>query len=145
VLNSVPTNIPMTSDVYIGLAVTSHDAATTCEAKFSNVTITGTVGVQWTNQDVGILSNATEPMYVSLSNANGTVATVVNDAAAAATDVWTEWLIDLQQFADQGVNLANVDKIAIGLGATGDASAAGGSGTLFIDDLRLLRPAPEQP
>jgi hypothetical protein len=43
------------------------------------------------------------------------------------------------------VNLTNVDKIAIGLGATGDANAAGGSGTVFIDDVRLLRSAPEQP
>ena len=144
VQNSVPTNIQMASTVYIGLAVTSHDAALTCEAKFSNVTITGTVGPQWASQDVGILGNNTEPLYVSLSNAGGTPAVVVNDEAnASVTDVWTEWLIDLQLFADQGVNLTNVDKIAIGLGATGDANATGGSGTMFIDDITLLRPAPE--
>ena len=103
------------------------------------------MGEQWTNQDIGTLANAAEPIYVLLSNANGTAAVVVNDDAnAAVTDVWTEWLIDLQLFADQGVNLSNVDKIAIGLGATGDANATGGSGMLFIDDIRLLRPAPEQ-
>jgi len=142
VQNSVPTNIQMTSDVYIGLALTSHDASAICEAKFSNVTTTGAVGLQWASQDIGILGNNAEPMYVSLSNANGTTAVVVNDDAnAAITDVWTEWLIDLSGFADQGVNLANVDKIAIGLGATGDANATGGSGTMFIDDIRLLRPA----
>jgi hypothetical protein len=38
------------------------------------------------------------------------------------------------------VNLADVDKIAIGLGAAGDPAAAGGSGTMFIDDIVLLRP-----
>jgi len=65
------------------------------------------------------------------------------DGNAAVTDVWTEWLIDLKLFADQGVNLADVDKIAIGLGATGDPAAPGGSGTMFIDDIRLLKPAPE--
>jgi hypothetical protein len=143
VAGSLANNIPMGSDVYIGLAVTSHDAAATCEATFSNVTTTGNVGAQWMNQDIGILANAAEPFYVALSNANGTTGVVTNsDANAAATDVWTEWQIDLSEFANQGVNLADVDKIAIGLGATGDPAAAGGSGTMFIDDIVLLKPAP---
>ncbi|UCE47717.1 MAG: hypothetical protein JSW47_19225, partial [Phycisphaerales bacterium] len=142
VADSVPVYIPMTSDVYVGLALTSHDAAQTCEARFSNVTITGNAGAQWMNQDIGILGNDAEPMYVSLSNAAGTPAIVVHDDPAAATiDTWTEWVIPLQAFGDQGINLANVDKIAIGLGATGDPTAPGGTGTLFIDDIRLLRPA----
>jgi len=44
----------------------------------------------------------------------------------------------LQEFADKGVNLTDVDKIAIGLGSTGGA-AAGGSGVIYIDDIRLYR------
>ncbi len=144
VQSSVPQNIAMASNVYIGLAVTSHNASATCEAKFSNVSITGTVGPQWTNQDIGIMANAAEPLYVALSNVNGTSAVVVNgDVNASVTDVWTEWLIDLSEFASQGVNLSNVDKIAIGLGSTGDANAAGGSGTMFIDDITLRKPAPQ--
>jgi hypothetical protein len=141
--NAVPTNIPMTSEVYVGLALTSHNTSETCEAKFSNVTITGNAGPQWMSRDIGILGNNAEPFYVALSNANGTKAVVTNeDADAAVTVDWTQWLIDLQLFADQGVNLADVDKVAIGLGATGDPAAAGGSGTMFIDDITLLRPAP---
>ena len=141
VANSVPTYIPMASEVYVGLALTSHDAAQTCEATFSNVTITGNAGMQWLNQDIGILANAAEPLYVSLSNANAAPVVVAHDDPDAATMTeWTEWVIDLQAFADQGVNLADVDKIAIGLGATGDPAASGGHGTLFIDDIRLIRP-----
>jgi hypothetical protein len=137
---AVPLNIPMTSDVYVGLAVTSHAAASTCEAKFSNVTISGNAGAQWSNRDVGILGNNAEPLYVSLANANGTPAVVVNGNPDAATiDEWTEWIIDLQEFADKGVNLADVDNIAVGLGATGDAGALGGLGTLFVDDLTLIQ------
>jgi len=137
-----PENIPMDGTIYVGLALTSHNATQTCEAVFSNVTTTGNVGAQWQHQDVGILGNAAEPLYVALSNATGAPAVVVNDDPGAATlDIWTEWVIDLQKFADQGVNLADIDKIAIGLGATGDPAAAGGSGTLFIDDIKLLRPA----
>ncbi|MFH1719640.1 MAG: LamG domain-containing protein [Planctomycetota bacterium] len=141
VANAIPTNVSMTSNVYVGLALTSHAAAQTCEAKFSNVTITGTVSAQWAHQDVGILTNAAEPLYVALANKTGTPVVVYQDDANAATiDTWTEWVIPLQKFADQGVNLADVDKIAIGLGAQGNMTTPGGSGTLFIDDVRLYRP-----
>jgi len=135
------TNIPMTSNVYIGLALTSHDTALTCEAVFSNVTITGTVSGQWANQDIGISSNATEPLYVAVSNTAGTPAMVVHDdPAASTTGTWTEWIIPLQAFADQGINLTNVDKIAIGLGTKGNMTIPGGSGKMFFDDIRLYQP-----
>jgi len=141
--SSIPQNIQMASSVYIGLALTSHDASATCEAKFSDVTVTGTVGPQWVSQDIGILGNNAELLYVSLSNAGGAPAVVVNDdPEASVTDIWTEWNIDLQQFSDLGIDLTNVDRIAIGLGTQGNATAPGGSGTLFIDDIRLLRPIP---
>ena len=35
--------------------------------------------------------------------------------------------------------------IAIGLGTPGNTSTPGGSGTLFIDDIRLYKPAPQEP
>ena len=136
--SSIPTNIPMDGTVYVGLALTSHDVALACEATFSNVTITGTAGPQWAHQDIGIFGNNAQPLYVALFNRTGAPATVVNDDPAASTiDTWTEWRIDLTRFADQGLNLADVDKIAVGLGGQG---AASGSGTVFIDDIRLLRP-----
>jgi hypothetical protein len=143
VANSVPTNIPMASDVYIGLALTSHDAAQTCEAVFSNVTTTGNVSGQWNNQDIGITSNAAEPLYVAISNANGTIAVVAHEDPDVATmDDWTEWRIPLQVFADQGVNLTDVDSIAIGLGSKAGVVTSGGSGTMYIDDIRLYRSQP---
>jgi len=136
-----PQYISMSSNVYVGLAVTSHDVAATCETKFSNVTITGSPGPQWSNQDVGISSNAAEPLYVALSNSAGTSAVMVHDDPAAATiDTWTEWIIPLQAFADQGINLANVDRIAIGLGTKGNMTIPGGSGKMYFDDIRLNRP-----
>jgi len=41
VTGSAPQNISMAANVYIGLALTAHDAASTCQAVFSNVTTTG--------------------------------------------------------------------------------------------------------
>jgi hypothetical protein len=134
-------NIPMTSNVYIGLALTSHNADLTCQAVFSNVTFTGTVSGQWANQDIGIISNDAEPMYVALSNTAGTPAVVVHDDPTASTiDTWTEWVIPLQVLADQGIDLTNVDRIAIGMGTKGNMTVPGGSGKMFFDDIRLNRP-----
>ena len=134
-------NVPMGTNVYIGLAVTAHNAAATCQAVFSNVTTTGSVSGQWAHQDIGIASNAAEPLYVAVSNSNGNPVVVVHDdPAAAQIDTWTEWVIPLQTFADQGITLTNVDRIALGLGNKGNMTVAGGSGKIFIDDIRLYQP-----
>jgi len=138
---SSPTAIAMDTTVYIGLALSGRNPAVTGEAKFSNVTITGSASAQWEHRDIGILGNAAEPVYVAVTDGTGTSAIVSHENADAATiDDWTEWLIELQEFADQGVNLTDMDKIAIGLGTRSGLSAPGGSGTLFVDDIRLLRP-----
>ncbi len=139
--NTTMANIQMNANVYIGLAVTAHDAALTCQAIFSNVTFTGTVSQQWMNQDIGVASNDPEPMYVAVSNSAGAPVVVYHDdPAAAQTNVWTEWVIPLQAFADKGINLTNVDRIAIGLGTKGNMATPGGSGKMYFDDIRLYRP-----
>jgi hypothetical protein len=91
----------------------------------------------------GRSDNAGEPMYAAVSNAGGAPAVVANDDPAAAQILdWTEWRVLLQTFADQGVNLTNVDKIGIGLGSKSGMASAGGTGTVFIDDIRLYQAAP---
>jgi hypothetical protein len=129
--------ITMSMPIYIGLAVTSHDADATCEAVFSNVQITGSAGSQWDSRDIGVLNNDPEPMYVVLANGTGPAAAVYHDdPGAALTDVWTEWRIELKDFADQGIDLTDVDKISIGFGDVNNLQA-GGSGLVFFDSLRL--------
>jgi regulation of enolase protein 1 (concanavalin A-like superfamily) len=141
VTGATPRNIPMSSTVYIGLALTAHNANATCRAVFTNVTTTGTVSPQWAHQDIGIASNAAEPLYVAGSSAAGQPAVVAHpDPAAAQIATWTEWVIPLQSFADKGINLANVDRIAIGLGTRGNMTTPGGSGKMYFDDIRLYQP-----
>ena len=60
------------------------------------------------------------------------------DPDAVLKPGWTEWVIELQAFADQGVNLANVNTITIGFGTKG-SPVAGGSGQMYVDDIRLIR------
>jgi hypothetical protein len=134
--------ISMSSDVYVGLALTSHNAALTCEAKFSNVRTTGTVTGQWQSQDIGISSNSAESMYVAVGNSNGASAVVYHDdPTATQIDAWTEWAIPTQVLADQGVDITDVDNISIGVGNR-ENPQSGGTGTIYIDDVRL---EPEPP
>ena len=131
--------VRMDMPAYIGLAVTSHDPSLTCEAVFTNVTINDSAGPEWANQDIGIAANDAEPLYVALSNSSGAPAVVYHDSPAAATiDTWTQWTIPLQSFADQGINLSDVDRISIGLGNRNNP-VAGGSGKMYFDDIRLYR------
>jgi len=86
----------------------------------------------------GEAGNAAEPMYVALNDS----AVVTNDNPdAAQTTSWTAWNIDLTRFADQGVNLTNVNTITLGLGNRTNP-VVGGAGMIFFDDIRLYRPAP---
>ena len=137
-------SIPMNAAVSIGLAVSSNNIEETCEAVFSNVTTTGNVTGQWLSQDIDIPRNDIEQMYVSVSNTGGNPA-VVNHPDPAATQIaaWTEWNIDLQEFANQGINLTNVDNISIGFGDKKNPQADGGAGTMYFDDIRLYRPRPQ--
>jgi hypothetical protein len=127
----------MDMPVYIGLAVTSHNVDATCEAKFSNVSFgDSSVGPQWTDQDVGMMSNNAEPMCVVL---NGSVVVYHEDPGATQIDTWTQWNLPLQGFSDQGVNLTNVNAIGIGFGDRNNPQP-GGTGTMYFDDIRLYLP-----
>jgi len=114
---------------------------------YSEATMTLVYPRDWTEEGVGVLSlwfrgnsdNAAERMYVAL---NGSAVVYHDDPSAAQIYTWTEWRIDLQEFAAQGVNLANVNTISIGFGDK-NSLQAGGSGMVFIDDIRLYRPTEE--
>jgi len=113
--------------------------------KYSEATLTLTAGNDWTREGVanlslwyrGLAANAAEQMYVVL---NGTAVVYNTNATAAQRTAWTEWVIPLKTFADLGVNLTNVTSITIGFGTRGNKTVAGGTGQMYIDDIRLTRP-----
>jgi hypothetical protein len=110
----------------------------------SEATLTLTSNRNWTVNGVNTLviwfrgeaGNAAEPMYVVLNDS----AVVTNDNPDAAQKAsWTQWNIDLIRFADQGVNLANVNSITLGFGNRNNP-VAGGAGMMYFDDIRLYAP-----
>jgi hypothetical protein len=115
--------------------------------RYSEVEKTLSYPRDWTENGVSTLTiwfrgdsaNAAETLYVAL---NGSAVVNHDNPNAAQTGRWTAWNIDLQAFADQGVNLANVNTIALGLGNRNNP-VAGGSGTMYFDDIRLYPPPPE--
>jgi hypothetical protein len=108
----------------------------------SEATLTLTSNRDWTVNGVDTLTiwlrgesdNAAEQMYVAL---NGSARVDHDDPDAATSMNWKEWNIPLQAFTDQGVNLANVNSITLGL-----SLVTGGTGTIYYDDIRLYPPAP---
>ncbi|MBL7185610.1 MAG: LamG domain-containing protein [Phycisphaerae bacterium] len=109
--------------------------------KTSEATLTLVYPKDWTAEGVTKLSlwfrgasgNAADRMFVAV---NGSAVVYHDDPAATQITGWNEWVIDLQDFA--GVNLANVDTITIAVG-TKNGPAAGGTGTMYFDDIRLVR------
>jgi hypothetical protein len=69
---------------------------------------------------------------------NGTAVVYYDDAAATQLSGWNEWVIELSAFGGLGVDLANVSSITIGIG-TNNAPAAGGTGTMYFDEIGLIR------
>jgi hypothetical protein len=117
--------------------------------RYSEVEKTLTYPRDWTENGVNMLTiwfrgdaaNAAESMYVAL---NGSAVVTHANPNAAQIGEWTRWNIDLQIFANQGVNLANVNTIALGFGNKNPdvSGVAGGSGTMYFDDIRLYAPVP---
>ncbi len=96
----------------------------------------------WTEEGIGVLSlwfrgdksNVLAPMNIVI---NGSLPVYHDNPKATQIDIWTGWTIDLQAFT--GVDLTNVNSIAICFGEQNDPQP-GGRGKMFFDDIRLYRP-----
>ena len=134
-------DVPLTerSNVHGGLQAMPYSYDN--NLKTSEATLTLANQRDWTEQGVTKLSlwfrggaaNAAERMYVAV---NGNAVVYNDDASATQMTRWTEWVIDLTGFA--GVDLTNVNTITLGFGTKG-SPAAGGTGTMYFDDITLVR------
>ncbi|KPK34560.1 MAG: hypothetical protein AMJ65_18160 [Phycisphaerae bacterium SG8_4] len=112
--------------------------------KTSEATLTLVYPRNWTEEGVTRLSlwlrgnsaNAADSIFVAL---NDTAVVYHDDASATQLLGWNEWVIDLAAF---GIDLTNVNTITIGIGTKNAPAPGGGTGTMYFDDIRLLKPAP---
>jgi hypothetical protein len=89
--------------------------------------------VLWFYGDPG--NATTEQLYVKI---NGIKVVYDGDPDNITVRRWTQWNIDLTSI---GVNLGNVTTFSIGFESTG---AAGDSGMVLLDDIRLYKTAPPE-
>jgi hypothetical protein len=132
-------DLTMNSAVDIGLCVTSHQAGVVTIAQFSNVTTTGTVGAAWQVADVTINHGGQDAagLYASVQDSTGGGKGKFfqnSDPAATCVIQWTPWNIPLSELAAAGVKTTKVQKITLGAGNRA-SPAAGGTGTLYLDDI----------
>ncbi len=137
-------DVPLTerSNVHGGLQAMPYSYANNLKTSEATLTLARR---DWTAEGVtklvlwfrGDAANAAERMFVAL---NGTAVVYHDDASATQTTGWTEWVIDLSATGGfAGVNLTNVTTITIGFGTKNAPAAGGGAGTMYFDDIRLIR------
>ena len=133
------TTVTMEAPVYIGLCVSSHDAATERTFEFDNISSTGGVSGTWQGAVISATRhNSEQGLYVTLQDSTGKKASVTNDSVVN-TATWTQVKIALSEFA--GVNPAKIAKMILGVGDPANP-ASGGSGRVFVDDIRVIKSEP---
>ena len=135
------TTVTMTGAVYVGLCVTSHDAAATTVAVMSGAATAGNATGSWQVAAIGDdpqTANGAADLYVTVQDSAGKTATATNPTAVTSA-AWTQWKIPLNSFT--GVNMSKVKKLFIGVGNRANPTK-GGAGMLYIDDLGYGRSLP---
>ncbi len=91
--------------------------------------------VLWVRGDA---TNSVAQLYVAIEDSAGKNVMVVHpDAALVTKAVWTEWKIPMSSFT--GVEPAQVKKLYLGVGDRKNPKVSG-SGRLYIDDIRVVKP-----
>jgi hypothetical protein len=110
--------------------------------KYAEASLTLESPRNWTAQGATTLTiwfhgefiNSAAPIYVAIANTTGNPAIITHeDSAATQINAWTRWDIPLQDFADKGINLADVNMIILGIGDK--FNPPGGGGKMYFDDI----------
>jgi hypothetical protein len=102
--------------------------------------------VLWFYGDANNDASASEQMYVALEDGTGSASyTRVNygNMNDIKTEQWQQWCIDLQDFANGGVDLSDVQTIYLGFGTRG-SPVPGGTGVVYFDDIGLYEQCPDE-
>lgn len=85
----------------------------------------------------GALENDPEPLYVAIEDGSGRIGVVIHpDAEAVLATEWQKWHVALADLQGQGVDVAAVKRMIIGVGDENDRQHKR-IGTVYIDDISL--------
>jgi hypothetical protein len=130
-------DVVMTGPAYIGMCVTSGQAGVQRTFQFESIKTTGSVTGAWEGAVIASPKyNTAQDLYVALQDSAGKVA-VVTDATAVNAADWVEVRMPLSSFT--GVNATKIKTMFIGVGDRNNP-VADGTGMLFIDDIRVIKP-----
>jgi hypothetical protein len=82
----------------------------------------------------GDTPNSSERLYLTVKDSSGKSKTVASVDAATMATSWQQWTIPLSEFTSAGVKMTAVKSIVVGVGNR-TSPAAGGTGTVYIDDI----------
>ncbi|MGE5293271.1 MAG: discoidin domain-containing protein, partial [Solirubrobacterales bacterium] len=84
--------------------------------------------------------NTSAPLYVAVKDSAGTLKVVANsNADAVLATSWQTWTVPFSTFTDAGVKMNKVTALYIGVGNR-TSPTAGGTGTIYIDDVAIGNP-----
>jgi len=130
-------DVAMNDPVYVGICVTANAPNEQRTYQFESIKTTGSVTGPW--QGAVISSpwhNSPQDLYVVVQDSAGKSA-VVSNATAVNSASWVDVQMPLGSFT--GVNMTKVKKMVVGVGNR-NVPVADGTGMLFIDDIRLIKP-----
>ena len=116
----------------------------------SQATRTWATPQDWTTQEADSLtlyfcgeeSNSRQNLYVAIEDDIGHIAEMVHpDPNAVLAIQWQKWQVPLTDLGTAGVNVAMVKKMTIGVGDRNNPQP-GGSGRIYIDDIRITKRTP---
>ncbi len=144
---SNPQTIAMADPVYIGLAVTSHNASAVTQAVFSGIATTGSVSGQWQSVSLTVdqpAGNGVDAFSVEIQDSSGHTLALPNpDPYAVGAGDWQQWDIPLSDLSAAGVNTRSIKKVVLRIGDSAQPSQ-NASGLLLIDDILFGHPAAEE-
>jgi len=116
------------------------------KARYSEASLEFATPQNWSRNNLKALTlwfrgepaNTPETLYVALEDSAAQVRVATHpDPELLQVAAWQQWNIPLTQFS--GVNLASIKKVYLGVGNRSNPQM-GGSGKLYIDDIRVYPP-----
>jgi hypothetical protein len=104
--------------------------------------------VDWTVHDANMLvlhvrgrtTNQPATLYLAIDDAsNHNARTISNDETMVTTAKWNEWRVPVELFSARGVDMTRVKKLTLGVY---NGPGPGGTGTLYFDDIYVMRAKP---